>query len=214
MSGDHTAILGLLRAAGPAEWAQATILGDVLLASAHAARPGRLDGRMMLLTADPRVPEPRLRSVDVREVVAADAVAARIDGGIPSVSAGLEFCLPEPGEWVDVEWIEVDRYRVRTRSRRTQVRRRVRVMRHRYRAASGLDVELRDVDVVCLATRLPLGTSGSVVRRAEGGAVVGLVHGSAAANEGATVCLDPRSLNEVVAQLGRPLATPACGGPE
>lgn len=75
------------------------------------------------------------------------------------------------------------------RSRRATVRRQVLARQHQYRAASGERIAVQQVQVLFLSAPLPAGWSGAPVRLVASGAVLGFIHGNAAANGDAAVCL-------------------------
>lgn len=180
---------------------QAVFSRDRLIAPLHViderflARAGKLQVRRWgtaEMTGD-------LLSV-LATVPAADAAICAVQGDT-GVNHPLAFApVVHRGDRVDVHFLEASGGgSIRSNILSSLVRDLVVVDHYMYSSAAGSCIILREVGALFLAHCLPRGMSGAVTCLAGTEQIVGFVHGNAAENDGAAICLDPRPL---IASLG------------
>nr|WP_315250266.1 hypothetical protein [uncultured Duganella sp.] len=179
---------------------QGRVLGQVMQWRCYAVAPLHVlapaaSSSMTLLDADSTV-----RRIAGVHLLAIDRAADLLLLRLPAWAAGTEAdALPAPAastaDFLAGAMVEIDAVfhgcapADGWRSRRATVRRLVLARQHQYRAASGEHIAVQQVQVLFLSAPLSAGWSGAPVRLAAGGAVLGFIHGNAAANGDAAVCL-------------------------
>lgn len=121
-------------------------------------------------------------AVDALPAPPATTTANHLAGAVVAIDAVFHGCAPADGY----------------RSRQATVRRQVLARQHQYRAASGERIAVQQVQVLFLSAPLSAGWSGAPVRLVASGAVLGFIHGNAAANGDAAVCLLAGSASPVL----------------
>jgi hypothetical protein len=137
-------------------------------------------------------------------VPAADAVLCAALGDGPRSEPVTLAAPPRVGDPVELHYLAgAPGEALAHRTLPCHVRDLVEVTAHAYRSASGTRRILNGVRVLFLDRPVSRGLSGAPVCAARGGGVVGFVHGNAAANGGAAVCLDPTPLLGLLRHVAR-----------